>query len=205
MSLFALFWQSAIRLLFKLLFSGLISILAIGSYWQLSGKHYRAHQLAENKKAELTKALKQYKDPDEIIEKMKAHLVSDPTSAKGWYLLGRLYSSKKQYQSAMEAYTHAYQLDKTNRDYAFQYLALKNYLEPLDANGKLDKLADSLEKRFPKDIEILNFIAQKAYRAKHYQKAIVHWQKIIPLVPEGSEDYKWLLSTIEQAKASLNT
>lgn len=194
------FYKSPIKNKYNLGLVLAIFLVSIGSYWRLSGENYYWHLNNEAKKISIAKELKKYKGSDDIIEKMENHLAKDPTSAKGWYLLGRLYVSKKSFDKALNAFSHSYQLEPQKRDYAFQYIALKDYLNHSKQSLEIDDLLQTLQQKFPQDIELLNFIAQRAFRQSNYQLAIRSWQEIIPLVPKGSDDYKWLLSSIEKAK-----
>lgn len=53
---------------------------------------------------------------DGIIEKLKQKLATNPTDAKGWVILGKLYYSKQDFSLAKQAFKNAYFLDPDNQE-----------------------------------------------------------------------------------------
>lgn len=177
----------------------IISILTYIKSSHLSFYHYQKAQI-ENQK--LQAVIKEYNGTKGIIEKMKVHLAANPTRAKGWYLLGRVYLSEKSFNEAFDAFSKAYQLKPTNSKYAFQYIVAKELVD-----RKSDKetlvIIDRLLKKKPNDLDLLNFLALFHYKRQHFSQAKSVWQQMLPLVE--SEDKKWLLEAIEKANNSAKT
>ncbi len=74
--------------------------------------------------------LKSIRSPQDLVDKLKVRLAKQPNSVKGWYLLGKLYASRDEWQQARDAFARAYQLrpeDVQNAvNYAQVYLQLNN-------------------------------------------------------------------------------
>ena len=106
--------------------SGLASLillaLTITAYlsWGNLSKWQEFQQKQESQK-QAQAMLKQIKSPDELIRKLRAKLDDTPNSAKGWYLLGRLYNTQNNHALAVEAFTKAHQFEPNNEQYTVNY------------------------------------------------------------------------------------
>ncbi len=125
--------------------------------------------------------LKQFKTPEQVIEKMREHLEKDPNSAKGWYLLGRLYVSTNKLESAVSAFKKASMLEPDNLLYQTQYSQLltkeKQPNSDITVNVRLSK--DFLQRVAPTDTV---FIYAKAMHGPKMPLAIVRKQvKDLPM------------------------
>jgi len=80
-----------------------------------------SQQLSQQKQVE---AQLRELDPHQVMLQLQEHLATHPNSAKGWYLLGRLYVSAGYYQQALLVFAKAYHLEPTNTEYKKQYAEL---------------------------------------------------------------------------------
>ncbi|OGV30861.1 MAG: hypothetical protein A3E88_00875 [Legionellales bacterium RIFCSPHIGHO2_12_FULL_35_11] len=168
------------------------SYYLFGSFFEL--KQYRFN-LAEQKRAK--DILKSIKSPDELIKKLTKHLVNNPNSARGWYLLGRIYSSQNKFKKAEKAFKKAYLLEPNND------LISINYAKSLLDNGNIEgrqTLLDILE-HDSKNIDVLSILAMDAYKNKQYQKSIDYWQRLLILLPENSEESIAIRKAIAKASS----
>ena len=65
--------------------------------------------------------LKSIKNPQELINKLRVKLDDSPKSAKGWYLLGKLYSNQNDNKNAVSSFGKAYHLKPTEEQFAIYY------------------------------------------------------------------------------------
>ena len=77
----------------------LVIVLVISStgfylFWGAPGD-WIEHQAKLEQQAKVKKAMQEFKSPEAVITALKNRLAQSPNSAKGWYLLGRLYQSQK--------------------------------------------------------------------------------------------------------------
>lgn len=108
--------------LVSLLLAPIIFIMVFTGYYFWGDFARWQEYLHRNEAQELAQSmLKSIKSPQELIDKLKAKLDAQPESAKGWYLLGRLYSSQKDNQNASLAFAKAHQLKPEDEQFAVNY------------------------------------------------------------------------------------
>ncbi len=119
--------------------SGLIAIilmLAIPGityilYWHL-GSYKQVLALTEAKQTALQaqRLPLELGSPEQLIVMLKQHLAQDPTSARGWFLLGKLYVSQRDFLQATQAFAKANELQPHDPVILFQY-AQAQYFEAI--------------------------------------------------------------------------
>ncbi len=170
------------------------------SYWGA----YQDLKLLEQKKKnkQLTaQALKQFKGPADIIKRMKQHLnTPSGNTSKGWCLLGRLYSSQKQFTNSNQAFAKAYVLNSNDLKIKLSYIESIYIVNGQKTNKKINVLLADILKQNPVQLDALNFIAIDAFTKKDYSKASIYWQKMLPVLPDGSQEKKSLLKAIANAQ-----
>ncbi len=134
------------------------------------------------------------------VGKLSKRLEANPNDAQGWMMLGRSYMVLERFSDAASAYGRATALNANDAslwaDYA-EALALANGQQmagkPLEAANRALQLD-------PKNERALALAGTAAFQANDYQKAIDYWQKILPLLPAGSEASKTVSDQIAKAK-----
>lgn len=158
-------------------------------------------QMAQQKTA-VNKLRQELKTPEAVITALKQHLEQDPSSAKGWYLLGKIYLSIQQLDPAVEAFARGAKLDPQNPEVLFQY-AQALYLKQHSLTGLPHELLHSILAKDPHNSLAINLLAVDAYQQKNYQQAIQYWEQILPNFPAESPDAEALLKAIAKAQAAL--
>jgi cytochrome c-type biogenesis protein CcmH len=134
------------------------------------------------------------------VNKLAQRLQQNPNDAQGWIMLGRSYIILERFSDAANAYQKAIALnDKDARvwaDYA-EALALANNRQL--AGKPTEALARALQLE-PQNQKALGLAGSAAYQAGDYQKAIEYWQKLLQLVPPGSEELRTISEQIAKAK-----
>lgn len=144
--------------------------------------------------------LRTIKSPDVLVEKLQQHLTAHPRSARGWYLLGRLYASQHLWEKSYQAFATAYELNSHDA------LISVNYAQSLFAkqNPADDELARKILKttllEHPQQGDVLMLLAMDAQRRQAPQEALMYWRKLLLLVPESSPE----ADSIRKAIKSLN-
>ncbi len=204
-ALFVIFSGLAVLLVFKPLRKSKVQIISaisivllvafLYTIWGGWGDYYAFRMMQESKQNAL-KLLKDIKSPDEIREKLVKHLEKDPESARGWYLLGRLYVSQNNTKQALQAFARAYKLESQNVAIIVNYASL--LLESGDASGQkmLEKLLDD----DPKQQDALAILAMQAYRNNNLSVAVTYWQRLLDTLPPQSEE----ADTIRKAIAKVH-
>ena len=100
----------------------ILSCFIAFSYWRWGAFPEWQHYMQQQRKQQQIQALLQsIHGPQDIITQLKARLKTDPKSAKGWYLLGRLYASQAQWAEAHDAFAKAYDLKPLDEQIRVNY------------------------------------------------------------------------------------
>ena len=128
------------------------------------------------------------KAPGDLIATLQQHLQKHPRSARGWYLLGRLYASQQIWDKAHAAFTKAYQLkshdDLIAVNYAQSLLARRQGDDPAVAREVLGAVLE----RHPQQIDALMLLAIDAQQRHAVQDALAYWRRLLILVPDQSPE-----------------
>jgi cytochrome c-type biogenesis protein CcmH len=134
------------------------------------------------------------------VDKLAKRLEQNPNDAAGWLMLARSYTSMERFPDATSAYARAIALNDGDAtvwaDYA-EALALSN------GQRLAGKPTDALNRALqidPKNQKALALAGSAAYEAGEYQKAVDYWQKLLPLLPPGSEIAQTVSDEIAKAK-----
>jgi len=137
---------------------------------------------------------------NDVIRSMKKRLSDDPNSAKGWYLLGRLYFSLARYSQAEKAFAQSYALNTKDIATINQY-AQSQYL----AHDK--KMTVSVKRLIQESLALtkdnpaaINLLAIDAYQQHRYKDAISQWRKILAMYPPKSQEAKQLMILIAKSQ-----
>lgn len=161
-------------------------------YWALVQK-------AKQVKTELA----QLKSPQVVIKQLEAHLTQQPESARGWYLLGKLYLNEQVYSKAYRALNLAHDLKPQNTTYAVAYAQAAFFYHHKTLRDKEKAVLENVIARAPDNINAINLLAINAYTHKNYAQAVRYWEKMIPLFAPKSDDRKALLMMIARAQKKL--
>ncbi len=180
---------------------GLFPVLALTLYiflgnWRVLENHWRQQALEK----QVQNKIAAIKDPQQLIDELKAHLQEKPKSAEGWFLLGKLYLTQGQSKEAENALQAAYQLAPNQANYLLTFaeaylLNHQNRLSPALQSALSDFLKEN-----PNSVTALNFLAIHAYETHRYHQAVQYWQQALSQVEEGSPDSENLLKMISVAQ-----
>jgi len=95
----------------------IIFLILVGLAWLQWGNEKDVTQWLELKKlrAELGNSA------DNVIKRLKKQLEQNPKSAKGWYLLGKLYLSQQNYSAAVDVFSKANNLQPNEPEIMLNY------------------------------------------------------------------------------------
>ncbi len=181
----------------------LLSTAGLG-YWYWGSWQAQAEFTNRNARQQMAEAwLPRIKSPEVLIEKLQKHLASNPRSARGWYLLGRLYASQHSWKKAHDAFSKAYTLQSDDE------LIAVNYAQSLFMRQNLndDELARSILKNalaeHPQQADALLFLAMDAQRRHVIQEALIYWRRLLLLVPESSPEAAKIREAINELRQDL--
>jgi cytochrome c-type biogenesis protein CcmH/NrfG len=159
-------------------------------------------QLESQKQAK--KMLRSIKSPDELITKLKQKLDNTPKSAKGWYLLGRLYVNQNDFTQATEAFAKAYKLAPDNEQYVVNYIHGLWKLNNQQFNSRILGLLKDLLDHSPNQPDALAMLAMNSFLSHDYEGAINYWQRLLKLTAPQSEEASAIHKAITKAQERIN-
>ncbi len=142
-------------------------------------------------------------NPQIIVNQLKKRLEQQPQSARGWYLLGRLYASQGEWQLAHDAFIKAHRLKPNNEKITLNYVQSLWQLNNQQFNDETRGLLQSVYQKNPKQPDALAMLAMDAYLRHAYKQAIDYWQYLLHLIPPQSEDALAIRKAIAKAQQKL--
>ena len=149
--------------------------------------------------------MKSLKTPQELIDKLKAHLQQKPDSARGWYLLGRLYAGQNQWKSAYKVFFKAHELEPDNEQITVNYAQSIWQTHHRIFTSDVRQLFQSILKKNPNQPDALSMLAMDAYQHHEYQRAIDYWSLLLALLPQDSSESKAIRKAIFKAHEMIET
>lgn len=158
-------------------------------YWQI-----------QTESAQVKAALARVKNPQQLIVQLQQHLKQDPTSAEGWFLLGKLYIDTGQVDLANNALNRAYRLSPHNDVYVLAYVQADFFAHGRRLTPEDVALLAPILKHDPNNVNVINLFAIDAYLQHHYQTAVSYWERLLAIFPPDSDDSKAVLQMIAKAQ-----
>jgi cytochrome c-type biogenesis protein CcmH len=191
-------------LIISCLLAPLIFIMTFTGYYYWGGfsqwQKY-THQQAMQQQAEAM--LKSIKSPQELIKKLRSRLDDTPKSAKGWYLLGRLYTGQNEPQKASDAFAKAYRFNPNEAQYAALYAHSLWQVNNRQFTPQITQIFNNLLKKNPNQPDALSMMAMDAFTRHAYKDAINYWQRLLKLVPSQSDEARAIQKAIAKARMRL--
>lgn len=156
------------------------------------------HQKQQQRVAQLLKSIK---NPQQLIEQLKGRLKKTPQSAKGWYLLGRLYASTGQWTLAKAAYDRAYRLKPGDEQIIVNLAQSMWQLREQHFDAPIRQLFQQVLAHHPDQPDALAMLAMDAYQQGHRQEAIQYWQRLLKLLSPDSEEAALIRQAIAKAQS----
>jgi cytochrome c-type biogenesis protein CcmH/NrfG len=190
--------------LLSILMMPLLLILVAGGYYQWGGFNlWQDYQQKNRSQEQAQKMLKAVKSPQELIAQLKSKLDNTPKSAKGWYLLGRLYSAQNDNEHASDAFAKAFELAPDNEQYAVNYAHGLWQLNNREFTPAIVELFKKLLNQNPKQPDALAMLAMNAFMHHEPEEAISYWQRLLKLVPPESEEALAIRKAIANAQKDI--
>ena len=143
---------------------------------------------------------------DEMIVAIKDRLRDNPEDAEGWFMLGRTYMGKQQYDQAVTAFQRSHDLlaDEPGIMFALaDALAMQNNGNLLGEPEELVKRGLELAPRFPNGLWLAGMAAEQR---QDYETAHRHWTQLLPLIadnPGSTREIKGLIAMLEERDPAL--
>ena len=182
----------------------LLAGLGVGYYLWGSFASWQEFVHRDEAQLQVKNMLKTIKNPQQLIDKLQATLEQHPESAKGWYLLGRLYTSQNDNKKAAAAFAKAHALNPKDEQYTVNYAHSLWQLHDQQFTPKIVSLFDDLLKNNPTQPDALAMLAMNAFLSHAYEDAISYWQRLLKLAPEQSPESVAIRKAIAKAQEHIN-
>ncbi len=172
------------------LFSALIfCVLASVTYlfWG-NWSAWQSNRDAAEKETKAKAYLRTFNSPSQLAEKLKAQLQQKPNSAKGWYLLGRVYQSQLQWIEARDSFKKSLTLDAKSEATWVHLVESLWQIEDQHYTDEIRAILLQILKKFPEQPDALSMLALDAEIRKDYSAAIKYWQTLLKLMPKTSKE-----------------
>ncbi|WP_232220470.1 tetratricopeptide repeat protein [Legionella tunisiensis] len=182
----------------------ILIIGVVGSYWRWGAWSTWQRYMQETERQRRVEAVLQtIKNPTELVDRLKARLQANPDSARGWYLLGRLYVSEGRWQVASEAFAKAHHLDPNDIATTVNYGQSLWQVNKQRFDEQIRALFTKILQQDPDQPDALAMLAMDSFINHHYQQAINYWQHLLKLAPEQSEEAQMIRKAIAKAQQQL--
>ncbi|RUR13291.1 hypothetical protein [Legionella sp. km772] len=186
------------------LFSLILAALILGAYLSWGGlAQWQTYRHQQESQQQAQQMLKSIKSPDELIRKLRAKLDDTPKSAKGWYLLGRLYNSQNKSKLSLNAFAKAHQFEPENEQYTVNYAHALWQQNNQQFSPEIVAIFNQLLSKNPNQPDALAMLAMKEYMSQEYKLAINYWQKLLKLVPPQSQEALAIHKAIAKAQGQI--
>ena len=136
---------------------------------------------------------------EEMVGRLAARMRENPEDAQGWELLGRSYAVLGRFSEAVDAYAKA--AAREPRDAAL----LTDFADALAMSrgqsmlGEPEQLVLRALEIDPRNLKALALAGTAAFERKAFAVAADYWQRMLPLVPPGSEDEQAIRDNVAEA------
>ena len=133
------------------------------------------------------------------VDKLAERLKQNPNDAQGWTMLARSYMMLERFPEAATAYERLTALNATDADAWADYAEALALANGQNLAGKPTEAIDRALKIDPKNQKALDLAGSAAFQANDYKKAIEYWQKLLTLLPPGSDELQTITAQITKA------
>jgi cytochrome c-type biogenesis protein CcmH len=136
-----------------------------------------------------------------MVARLAAKMREHPEDVEGWKMLGRSYTVLGRYPQAVDAYAKAAQRAPRDSELLADFADALAMVHGQSLQGEPERLVERALAIDPHNLKALALSGTAAYERKDYAKAAQIWSRMLPLVPEGSEDARAIAQNVEEARS----
>lgn len=141
-------------------------------------------------------------DIEKMVASLAKKLEQEPDNLQGWAMLGRSYKVLGNMVEAEKAYDRAGSFLMTDAQLLADYADVAVANAQGNFSGKPLQLIERALKVDPKNPMALWLAGSAAMQAQNGPKAVAYFQRLLAVLPPGSDDARMIEETIAQIKAS---
>lgn len=188
-----------VLLLIVPLFAALMWVLTqpLGDF-RLDGGKYEG--VADYSTGQMIKQAGEMHDMEEALNKLKAHLQSDPSDLQGWMMLGRTTLTTRKYSEAVQAFERAYQLAPGNPAIMVDLADAIAMTQGQDLTGKPWELVQRALKADPTNWKALMMAGTDYFNRGDYRMAVMYWERLLKTLPANDGLADGVRASIQEAR-----
>ena len=136
-----------------------------------------------------------------MVQRLADRLEQNPDDLEGWKMLGKSYSVIGKFGEASKAYASAARLAPRDPQVLADLADAIAMSRGQDMKGEPEELVLRALQIDPKNLKALALAGTAAYDRQDFAAAAGYWQRMLPLVPPGSEDASAIAANVEEARA----
>jgi cytochrome c-type biogenesis protein CcmH len=142
---------------------------------------------------------------EQMVERLAARLNDNPEDVEGWKMLGRSLSVLGRFAEATNAYSKAAIRAPRDADLLADLADALAMARGQKMRGEPEELVQRALQVDPKNLKALALAGTAAYERGDFAAATRYWQRMLPLVPEDSEEARTIQANIDDAKSLSKT
>ena len=135
-----------------------------------------------------------------MVARLAAKMRENPDDVEGWKLLGRSYAVMGRYDDAVKAFAQAAERAPRDPQLLADFADVLAMARGGSLAGEPARLVEQAVKLDPKNLKALALLGTAAYERRDYARAAEVWGRMLPLVPEGSEDARMISENVQEAR-----
>jgi cytochrome c-type biogenesis protein CcmH len=140
-----------------------------------------------------------------MVGRLAARLKDNPDDVEGWKMLGRSYSVLGRFPEAADAYAKAAARAPRDAQLLADFAEALGMAHGQRLQGDPEKLIARALELDANNLKALALAGTAAFGRKDYKAAAAYWERMLPLVPQDSEDARAIRSSVDEARALLGS
>jgi cytochrome c-type biogenesis protein CcmH len=134
-----------------------------------------------------------------MVEGLAAKLKADPNDFDGWLRLARAYAVLQERDKAADAYEQAARLkpDDLSIPLAEAEALIVDHAPQVPLPERAVALWRKVDAADPKQPQALWYLGLAAAQQRRLGEASAYWQRLLPLLPEGSDQHKMVAAALD--------
>ncbi len=140
-----------------------------------------------------------------MVGQLAARLRENPEDAEGWKMLARSYTVMGRYGEAVEAYMQASQRDPRDAQLLADFADALGMARGRSLQGEPERLVRRALGIDPQNLKALALAGTAEFDRGDFAAAAQTWERMLALVPPGSEDAQAIRSNVAEARRHAGT
>jgi cytochrome c-type biogenesis protein CcmH len=137
---------------------------------------------------------------EQMVTGLDARLKENPDDVEGWAMLGRSYSVLDRHPEAAAAYANAVKRSPPGAQLLADYANALAMAQGQRLEGEPERLIAQALELEPDNVKALMLAGSAAFERKDFKGAIVHWERILKVVPPDADIVEPVKDGIEDAR-----